>query len=513
MIIPLRNQLITFNYTIGDVSCVNSIFDMLRRINATIIRLPSEVNQIFDIQDQIANLTKYQDQVTTGISAIDGLNSSLSSLPDFENIIGQIDQMNSSLAKLPDLSGSYKSVVDLYNTMSTLPDMSKYSDQVTQVGNSLSVPNLDSMFSTLNETSSNLDSVPDLSGSLNSTNTVYNVTNGAQSLVTAVYNFYFAQNASGVFTAADAATMAAINSLFDGLRSSRTNFTSLINSLNSIKATFNNTPDISSIRVTISNLNSSVETFPDINTLYSSAVSFNTSLQTLPDFDSLVNSINKMDSSIASLPNLNSTREQVQDVKKNKDDADLGGTIDNINAFTKNSFDSSSLLSKFDTFIDYRKTLDDYLPKLSEYEDKFSEYYYKYFGASFSTVRFYQDGFNGLIWEGGVKSTVDLESLSNIGAYLMIFMHVLMALPFFFSLCGLCAICCRKGCPSMCMSFSFCVMMIFYFIFVALFMAPGVMLSDLCDGSTDYVFKCTIYFILFVRWLHHCRLVLINLLR
>ena len=53
---------------------------------------------------QIANVSQYHTDITTGVNALKDLNGTLGDLPDFGNIVTQIDNMNSTLSSLPNLN-------------------------------------------------------------------------------------------------------------------------------------------------------------------------------------------------------------------------------------------------------------------------------------------------------------------------------------------------------------------------------------------------------------------------
>lgn len=159
----LRSSLITFNKSITVISCLSNIIDQLKNINNTLLILPSSVDKVFevynDVQNQVANLTKYQTDITNGVANLDNLNSSLASLPDFDNIVRQIDSMNGTLTTLPNLSEVASQVQSLNKSLNNLPDLQTYFTQISKFNDSLNVPNLNEIYENLNSMENNLNSM------------------------------------------------------------------------------------------------------------------------------------------------------------------------------------------------------------------------------------------------------------------------------------------------------------------------------------------------------------------
>eukprot|EP00455_Lapot_gusevi_P043023 TRINITY_DN5187_c0_g2_i2.p1 TRINITY_DN5187_c0_g2~~TRINITY_DN5187_c0_g2_i2.p1 ORF type:complete len:1241 (+),score=412.93 TRINITY_DN5187_c0_g2_i2:366-3725(+) len=474
----LKNQLITFNTSIDVLPCIDNLMVTLRRINTSLVVLPSNIRTVFDlydtVQDQIKNISKYKNDINKGVSNIDNLNVTLANIPDFNSIYKQINDMNGTVNSLPDLTNINKQILDLNRTLNDIPNISQYTSQIQKLNTSLKIPDLDNTLSNLNTIEKNLNSFPDLNSQLKKKDQAVNATTTMAPLITVVYNYYNSTRSNPQ----PLQPQSVQDSFLAGLKNldnSRTNFTDLTANLRSLNSTIQSIPNLANIRSSLKSLNDSLKSFPDLQDLNNKVVSFNSSLGNLPDFNGLYKQLNDLNTTVLSLPSIPDTRKQVQDVDKNSKNVDINTITNQIDQLSKNGVNRQDILKQIDNVIDMRDKLPDVDKMLRDAR------------KSYNDVR---DQINQDRRADYRKQKADsYDKNIDLDGYRLIAFHVLMAFPFLVSLCGVCACLCKRGWCSCLMTWWLMFFMFIYFLLAAILLLPSTILVDTCDSSNDLILE------------------------
>ncbi|XXQ37771.1 SSD domain-containing protein [Plasmodiophora brassicae] len=476
-----------FNSSLTRINCIGDIIGMITRINTTLVILPASIGSVVtvwhDLQPQIANLTSQQQSMSSGVTAIRGLNSTLGNLPDFNAIIGNIRKMNSSQHNMPDLTNVYKQIADLNASLHAVPDMDTYINNTVKLNSSMQIANLGSTTSSLTSMQSQLNTMPalqpfvdnmvQLNATLNTISTPLQTMLGYLAGKTNPYT------APAGWTAVKTTFVSGLQQL-QSTKDSRPNSGSLLTNLASLNSTITTMPDLSQTQTQLNNLNRSLTTFPDLGLLQGKVSSLQTSLNNQPNFGSLSSQLITLNRTVVALPNMKSTQQQVLDVKKQVDGANLNSTISQLGQVSGVSIDSS-ISGRLGDIAAIRSQAN--IGSVS--------------GMITNAVGMVRNMSTSL---ASGKATY-AASINNAYALAQSFeglrmggLTVLLLLPVLVSLLAVCSVVCRCGCGSMCMALIFMYMSFVYYLIASIFIVPAVFLSDTCADFNVLVEGAAVHF-------------------
>jgi len=121
----LLDDLEAFNQSLTLLDCIDPLFDRLTLINTTVVILPDELSEIFDLKvkldAQLDELGDLSHKINTGRDALLELNATLDSLPDFDDIQDKLTRANQSLNDLPDLTEVADKLRALNDSLHSMP--------------------------------------------------------------------------------------------------------------------------------------------------------------------------------------------------------------------------------------------------------------------------------------------------------------------------------------------------------------------------------------------------------
>jgi len=469
----------SMNETLGGVTCILPLFEVIQEINDTLIQLPSDMDDILNVEAQIqefvANITVYQDLITSGYDNVMAVSSDLDNIPDLSNLTGDIETIDDALASFPNFTDVLSNLESINDTLSSVPDLDQYTTAISNLNSTLDI-DFSSLISAIDALQTAFSAIPDLQPYIDNANDLDASLTDITTKIDDVQTFVDANGDGTPIPAGTKDPLLALITLLDNTITGRPSSSDLTTSLLALDAAIGVAPDMSPYVTDIRELGDSLANFPNVASLTSSLDDLSTVENGNDDLDALVSgdSLSDMTSTLDSMPQPSETIGDLDELVSTIDEVSISSITDGLD-FGSSDYDREGMLDQLGDIIELRNDmpdLDEYIVDLQSAIDDFGNQT----NDAYEMRADYEDS----------KEDLNEKKVIFDGIRLLIF-NIVIFLPFLASTCGLCSMVFRKGCCSMLMTLLFFPTMMVVLIFAAIQMPIAVVIGDHCPHKESII--------------------------